>query len=176
MHSSVLLPPPTVTDDSQLCRGASSGTVQTVQRVSNCNSCVDHFPVYPIINMPFFFINISFPLSPFLYAFFSLSLHSLFHSQFHTLVKGKRIPWRLADRILQSIGKEGVIEAQVLAEELAYNKTLQQYRMFIVDRPMVHGLHRQQSKDSKEDLLAVRRTHSGHYKLLQCFENHRQVC
>ena len=74
------------------------------------------------------------------------------------------------------MGKEGVIEVQVLAEELAYNKMLQQYRMFIVDRPMVHGLHRQQSKDSKEDLLAVRRTHSGHYKLLQCFENHRQVC
>lgn len=109
-------------------------------------------------------------------ATFSYSLYS----QFQSLVKGKRIEWTLVERTLQSMGKDGVIDVEVLAEELAYNKHLQQYRMFIVNRPMVSGwYHRRNSKGgkagSKEDLIMVRRSHSDHFRLLQCFENHMQV-
>ena len=74
-----------------------------------------------------------------------------------------------------------MIDVEVLAEELAYNKHLHQYRMFIVNRPMVSGwYHRRNSRDkaggsSKEDLIAVRRSHSDHFRLIQCFENHRLV-
>lgn len=70
------------------------------------------------------------------------------------------------------------MNVKVLTEELAYNSHLKQYRMFIVDRPMVAGYHKhpQPKGGRKEELLAIRRTHSEHYKLLQCFENHREVC
>ena len=72
------------------------------------------------------------------------------------------------------------MNVEVLTEELAYNRHLKQYRMFIIDRPMVAGYHKhQQSRGKsggKEELLAIRRTHSEHYKLLQCFEHHREVC
>ena len=83
------------------------------------------------------------------------------------------------DHTLQSVLKEGVIDVEVLAEELAYNKHLHQYRMFIVDRPMVSGSYnRRNSKGakSKEDLIRIRRSHSDHFRLIQCFENHMQVC
>ena len=72
-----------------------------------------------------------------------------------------------------------MMDVEVVSEELAYNRHLKQYRMFIIDRPMVPGYHKQQQArgkgEGKEELLAVRRTHSEHYKLLLCFENHREV-
>ncbi len=37
---------------------------------------------------------------------------------------------------LQSLSAGGRVEATVLSEELAYNRTLQQFKIFILDRPL----------------------------------------
>lgn len=48
-----------------------------------------------------------------------------------------KLTWRLADNELQCIsGKDTMYSVRVLAEELAYNKSLKQFKMFITDRPL----------------------------------------
>ncbi len=37
---------------------------------------------------------------------------------------------------LKSVSAGGRVEATVLSEELAYNRTLQQFKIFILDRPL----------------------------------------
>ena len=54
---------------------------------------------------------------------------------------GLKLSWRLSGNILHSINASGdtagsEYSAKVLAEELAYNKMLKQFRMFIIDRPL----------------------------------------
>ena len=48
-----------------------------------------------------------------------------------------KLTWRLSGNELQCIsGKDATYSVRVLAEELAYNRALKQFKMFIVDRPL----------------------------------------
>lgn len=74
------------------------------------------------------------------------------------------------------------MEVKVLAEELAYNKKYNQYKMFIVGSPLVEidkGYHRdRKGRDGdsvKEVLLSQRRTLADHLEVLQYFSRHKEV-
>ena len=49
-----------------------------------------------------------------------------------------KLSWRLAGNILHCMTTSGDREysVKVLAEELAYNKALKQFKMFIIDKPL----------------------------------------
>ena len=86
----------------------------------------------------------------------------------------KRIHWKLNGHILecQDLG----LEAQVLAEELAYNKRYTPYRMFIIDRPLMKGVQPRKDRGmTKDELLVTRKTLSEHQRLLRCFDKHKEV-
>ena len=102
-------------------------------------------------------------------------------SQFSSLVAGQRIQWTLRDRVLTSQHEKMNISVKVLSEELAYNSKLKQYRMFIVDRPLIAGIKARdvEGKDGDlalgEKLLTHYRTLDDHKKLLYSFSRHTEV-
>ena len=50
---------------------------------------------------------------------------------------GRRVIWRLSDKALESINNSEVrMRVRVLGEELAYNKSLRQFKMFILEQPL----------------------------------------
>ena len=44
--------------------------------------------------------------------------------------------WRMKDNRIKCESSGPFIEATILAEELAYNRSLRQYKMFILERPL----------------------------------------
>ena len=96
------------------------------------------------------------------------------HSEYWTLVSGKRIHWKLNDSTL--VCTDNDLTVKVLAEELAYNKKYNQYKMFVIDRPLVGGVKAKKEKGvTKEELLVPRHTVADHKRLLQCFQKHTEV-
>ena len=73
------------------------------------------------------------------------------------------------------------LSVRVVSEELAYNSGLKQYRMFIVDRPLVAGIKPRNAKGhdgrvaSGEKLLTQYHTLDDHKRLLYSFSQHRKV-
>ncbi len=69
------------------------------------------------------------------------------------------------------------LTVDVIAEELAYNKRYNQYRMFVVSSPLTGAGHQQRRERgvTKEDLLVPRHSLQDHLRLLQCFGKHEQV-
>ena len=64
----------------------------------------------------------------------------------------------------------------MLSEELAYNKSYKQYRMFITDRPLIEVTQRRKNTvTTSEDLLIPRKSVSEHLNLLECFVKHKEV-
>ena len=64
----------------------------------------------------------------------------------------------------------------MLSEELAYNKSYKQYRMFITDRPLIEVTQRRKNTvTTSEDLLMPRKSVSEHLNLLECFSKHKEV-
>lgn len=47
---------------------------------------------------------------------------------------GSKLAWRLDENFLHNESHD--YKVKVLAEELAYNKSLKQFKMFIIDRPL----------------------------------------
>ena len=107
----------------------------------------------------------------------SLSLthtHTHAHSEYYALVGGKRKKWTLQGDTL--ISEEGSFTARVLSEELAYNKSYKQYRMFVTDRPLIEVTQRRKNTvTTTEDLLIPRKSVSEHLNLLECFVKHKEV-
>ena len=58
------------------------------------------------------------------------------HSRYHSIVGGQKVTWHMEGNVIQCLSGRGSTEARVLAEELAYNKSLQQFKIFILDRPL----------------------------------------
>ena len=59
------------------------------------------------------------------------------NSQYTAVCNGQRLDWQLRGGHLDCVSSSGTsLSVQVLAEELAYNRQLQQFKMFIVDRPL----------------------------------------
>lgn len=105
-----------------------------------------------------------------------------FLSQFSALVAGHKIPWILRDNILTCHHETMKnLSIKVISEELAYNSRLKQYRMFVVDHPLVTGLKaRNPDKQSgalatREELLTRSRTLDQHKDMLGLFDRHREV-
>lgn len=88
---------------------------------------------------------------------------------------GKRKKWQLKKDKL--IDEEERLGACIISEELAYNKSLKQYRIFIIDRPLVEGPQRRSKPTAatKEDMLAPKQSLQDYLKLLECFAKHNQV-
>lgn len=66
------------------------------------------------------------------------------HSHYESWVGGHRVKWKLRDKYICSEPIQN-IRVKVLSEELAYNKSLKQFKMFIIERPLdplykVHNL------------------------------------
>ena len=100
--------------------------------------------------------------------------HTHTHSEYYALVGGKRKKWTLQGDTLKS--EEGSLTAKVLSEELAYNKSYKQYRMFITDRPLIEVTQRRKNTvTTSEDLLMPRKSVSEHLNLLECFAKHKEV-
>lgn len=47
-----------------------------------------------------------------------------------------KISWSLSGRVMSCSTDKSEYSVKVLAEELAYNKSLKQFKMFIVDKPL----------------------------------------
>ena len=104
-------------------------------------------------------------------------------SEYNSLVGGKRVHWKLRDNKLVCLEKN--VEVGVVAEELAYNKKYNQYRLFVVSTPLTSSNGQQQvllqrqkktRKGAIEDLLVPpRRTALEHLQLLQHFSKHAEV-
>lgn len=60
-----------------------------------------------------------------------------FHSNYESTVNNQKVTWQLNGRSLEIANSSGIkMSVRVLGEELAYNKSLKQFRMFIIDRPL----------------------------------------
>ena len=105
----------------------------------------------------------------------------LFHSQFTSLVAGQKVDWTLRDHVLSCQLENTKLNVRVISEELAYNCRLKQYRMFIVDRPLVAGITPKSAEGrdgglaSREKLLTRCVTLDDHKKLLCSFSRHSEV-
>ena len=88
---------------------------------------------------------------------------------------GKRKKWQLVGDKL--IAEDDSLQSCVLSEELAYNRSFKQYRIFVIDRPLVGGTHKRKSKTAvtKEDMLVPRQTLEENMRLLECFSRHNEV-
>ena len=58
------------------------------------------------------------------------------NSEYESVFVNQRLKWRVKGKSLRCVSSGVFIEATVLAEELAYNKSLRQYKMFILERPL----------------------------------------
>ena len=59
------------------------------------------------------------------------------YSQYSAMWNGQRLDWQLRNGHLQCVSSSGTnLSVPVISEELAYNKQLQQFKMFIIDRPL----------------------------------------
>ena len=65
----------------------------------------------------------------------SLSLTTI-NSEYESIFVNQRLKWRVKGNSLRCASSSVFIEATVLAEELAYNRSLRQYKMFILERPL----------------------------------------
>ena len=66
-----------------------------------------------------------------------LSLFLITHnSEYESIFANQRLKWRVKGNNLHCVSSGVFIEATVLAEELAYNRSLRQYKMFILERPL----------------------------------------
>ena len=66
-----------------------------------------------------------------------LSPHPPAHnSEYESIFANQRLKWRVKGNSLRCVSSGVFIEATVLAEELAYNRSLRQYKMFILERPL----------------------------------------
>ena len=63
-----------------------------------------------------------------------LNMHD--HSEYESNMGSQRLKWRMKGNRLKCESSGFFIEAMVLAEELAYNRSLRQYKMFILERPL----------------------------------------
>jgi hypothetical protein len=64
----------------------------------------------------------------------SVPVHN--NSEYESIFVNQRIKWRVKGNSLRCVSSGVFVEATVLAEELAYNRSLRQYKMFILERPL----------------------------------------
>ena len=57
-------------------------------------------------------------------------------SSYFSSAGGVKLKWQLSGSVLQCVTDDMDVRATVLSEELAYNKALQQFRLFIISRPL----------------------------------------
>lgn len=58
-------------------------------------------------------------------------------SHYESTMGGRRVIWRLSDKTLETFSNSEVrMKVRVLGEELAYNKSLRQFKMFILEQPL----------------------------------------
>ena len=66
-----------------------------------------------------------------------LFLHTHTHcSHYVSQVGGHRVKWKLRGDHIYSESSAYVMKVKVLSEELAYNKSFKQFKMFILERPL----------------------------------------
>ena len=73
-------------------------------------------------------LSLSLPLLP--------CTHNIYNSEYESVFVNQRLKWRVKGNSLRCTSSGAYIEATVLAEELAYNRSLRQYKMFILERPL----------------------------------------
>lgn len=101
--------------------------------------------------------------------------------RYKSTVNGQQVIWQLTGNTLEKFvnsKSEPTPAATVLGEELAYNRSLEQYKMFILDRPLDPNYKPTAPRHSGgkvSDMLRPRRTFSEHRELLWSFSNHLEV-
>ena len=105
------------------------------------------------------------------FSYIHLQFH--IHSRYHSVVGGQKVTWHMQGNLIQSLSGNGCIEARVLTEELAYNKSLQQFKIFILDRPLdpeyrVSHIHTQTHAHTHTqiDTHLLIRTHTMYIRIL----------
>ena len=58
------------------------------------------------------------------------------YSRYDSNVGGQRVSWLLEGHQLVCAKNECKVKATVLSEELGYNRSLQQFKIFVLDRPL----------------------------------------
>jgi hypothetical protein len=95
--------------------------------------------------------------------------------QYTAVCNGQRLDWQLRGGHLDCVSSSGTsLSVQVLAEELAYNRQLQQFKMFIVDRPLDPSYKPSGVRGNHYFATKTRRKFEEHVHFLKSFENHRE--
>ncbi|CAI8012638.1 Ankyrin repeat domain-containing protein 27 [Geodia barretti] len=95
--------------------------------------------------------------------------------QYTAVCNGQRLDWQLRGGQLDCVSSSGTsLSIQVLSEELAYNRQLQQFKMFIVDRPLDPNYKPSGVRGSHYFATKTRRKFEEHVHFLKSFENHRE--
>lgn len=93
-----------------------------------------------------------------------------------------KLSWRLDGNELLLNGSElqDLYKVKVLAEELAYNKSLKQFKMFIIDKPLdpnykgPEGVEQRKAGSVLKDALDRKRTYKEHRDFLVSFPNYKE--
>lgn len=88
---------------------------------------------------------------------------------------GQKLDWQLCNGRLECMSTSGSsLSVAVLSEELAYNRQLQQFRMFIIDRPLDPNYKPSGVRGSHYYATKTRRKFEEHVHFLKSFDNHRE--
>jgi hypothetical protein len=95
--------------------------------------------------------------------------------QYSAMCNGQKLEWQLHNGRLECVSSSGTsLSVVVLSEELAYNRQLRQFKMFVVDRPLDPNYKPSGLRDSHYYATKTRRKIEEHVHFLKSFENYRE--
>ncbi|XP_064391483.1 uncharacterized protein LOC135339343 isoform X2 [Halichondria panicea] len=98
----------------------------------------------------------------------------MYRDRYNSNVGSQRVTWHMQGNTIQSLSASGTIKATVLSEELAYNRALQQFKIFILDRPLDPEYKPSATSTMIQDSLKVKRTYHEQKIFLLSFYHHKQ--